>query len=199
MLQVVLFDVDGVLVNAEQFSKRLARDYGIVQEMTASFFRGRFTECLIGKADLKQALITHLDQWGWQGSVDDFLHYWFDSEHRIDELLVHEVQQLRQRGIRCYLATNQEKYRTAYILEQMGCAERFDGMFSSAHIGYMKHDAEFFAHVLHELADVPANHILFWDDSPGNVATAKTLGIQAELYGDFADFKQKMAHYLTPA
>src|SRR5581483_7257701 len=132
MIRVLLFDVDGVLANGEQFSKRLARDYGVTAEMTASFFNGSFLECLVGNADLKQELISHLKQWGWHGSVDEFLHYWFISEHVIDEPLVNRVQQLRQKGIRCYLATNQEQYRTAYILHEMGFADAFDGIFSSA-------------------------------------------------------------------
>jgi putative hydrolase of the HAD superfamily len=120
MIRVLLFDIDGVLANGEQFSKRLARDYGITTEMTAPFFNGPFLECLVGNADLKQELISHLKQWGWRDSVEAFLHYWFTIEHVIDEPLVKLVQQLRQKGIRCCLATNQERHRTAYILHEMG-------------------------------------------------------------------------------
>ncbi len=129
MIKVVLFDVDGVLATGKPFSQHLAHDYGITQEMVVPFFRGRFLECLVGNANLKQELIEYLGQWGWQGTVDEFVDYWFRSEHCIDEPLVHEVQQLRQRGIRCYIATNQEKYRTAYLLEEMGFANAFDGIF----------------------------------------------------------------------
>ncbi|MEO8973666.1 MAG: HAD-IA family hydrolase [Ktedonobacteraceae bacterium] len=197
MIRVLLFDVDGVLANGEQFSKRLARDYDITAEMTTPFFNGPFLECLVGNADLKQELISHLKQWGWRGSVDEFLHYWFTSEHVIDETLVNRVQQLRQKGIRCYLATNQEQYRTAYILHEMGFADAFDGIFSSAYIGYMKYDGAFFAAVLHELDGVKAEEILFWDDSPGNVATAKEAGLHAELYSNFEDFQGKICKYLN--
>ena len=195
MIRVLLFDVDGVLANGEQFSKRLASDYGVTTEMTAPFFSGPFLECLVGNADLKQELISHLKQWGWQDSVDAFLHYWFTVEHVIDEPLVNRVQQLRQQGMCCYLATNQEQYRTAYILHEMGFANAFDGMFSSAYIGYMKHDKAFFAAVLCELDGVKAEEILFWDDSPGNVATAKEAGLQAELYCNFEDFQHTLSQY----
>src|SRR5260370_10843706 len=195
MIKVILFDVDGVLVNGYSFSGRLARDYGITQEATVSFFKGRFGECLVGKADLKEEIEGYLPKWGWQGSVDDFLNEWFATEQSIDETLVDAIQWLRQRGIRCYLATNQEKYRTAYLLDQMGFERRFDGIFSSVYVGYMKHDTAFFEHVLRELKNVKARESLFWDDQPGNVATATVMDLLAVLYSDFADFEKTISCY----
>ena len=98
---------------------------------------------------------------------------------------------------RCYLATNQEKYRTAYLLDQIGFGRQFDGIFSSAYVGYVKHDTAFFEHVLRELKNVKVQEMLFWDDQPGNVATARAMGLHAELYSDFADFEKRMSSYLN--
>jgi putative hydrolase of the HAD superfamily len=192
VIKVVLFDVDGVLANGEPFSRCLERDYGITQQIVRPFFQGCFRECLVGNADLKEELAPLLPEWGWQGSVDDFLEYWFRSEHNINEPLMQEVQRLRQHGMRCYIATDQEKYRTAYLLEHMGFADAFDGIFSSAHIGYIKHDTRFFQSVLQALQGINTDEILFWDDTPGKVETARNAGLQAEVYHDFADFTEKM-------
>lgn len=199
MLKAMLFDVDGVLVNGEPFSQQLARDHGITQEMTAAFFRGPFSECLVGKADLKEEIASYLPQWGWQKSVNQFLADWFAYETRIDEALLSAIQQLRQHGLACYLATNQEGYRAAYILNEMGFAGKFDGMFSSASLGYMKHAPAFFMSVLDALPGIQAQEILFWDDSPGNVATARAVGMQAELYTNFLGYQKQMSHYLERA
>lgn len=144
MISTILFDVDGVLVVSEPFSATLAREYGITMEMTAPFFRGPFGQCLIGKADLKAEIASYLPMWGWRGSVDEFLGIWFTSGQQIDDALLTTVQRLRQQGIRCCLATNQERYRTEYLLTRMELAEQFDGCFSSAYIGYLKDHPAFF-------------------------------------------------------
>ncbi len=197
MIKVVLFDVDGVLANGGPFSRELERDYGITLQTTRPFFQGRFRECLVGNADLKEELAYVLPAWGWQGSVDEFLTYWFCSEHNINEPLMQEVQRLRRRGLPCYIATDQEKYRTAYLLEHMGFADAFDGIFSSAHVGYIKHDTRFFQSVLQTLQDIHAHEILFWDDTPSKVETARSAGLQAEVYHDFADFTEKMERLIS--
>jgi putative hydrolase of the HAD superfamily len=195
-IDILLFDVDGVLANGRSFSEHLACEHGITAESTAPFFRGRFLDCLVGRGDLRQELAAHLPGWGWPGTVEQFLDDWFTSEHVINELLMTAVRRYRARGIRCYIATNQEQYRTRYIREQMGFADAFDGLFASAEIGYMKHDPAFFAHLLHTLGPVPPSTVLFWDDSATNVATARSVGLCAKVYHGFAAFQQTMATYV---
>lgn len=196
MLFTMLFDVDGVLVVSEPFSVTLAREYGITTEMTAAFFRdGSFQQCLVGKADLKAEIASHLPQWGWRGSVEEFVSLWFTTSQRVDEALLSAIQHLRREGTRCYLATNQERYRTEHLLTQTALAEQFDGCFSSCELGYMKDQPAFFEAVLRALPGTQASDILFWDDFLPNVETARTVGLHAELYTTFASFEQQMRQY----
>ncbi|HLW03761.1 MAG TPA: HAD-IA family hydrolase [Ktedonobacterales bacterium] len=195
MIAAMLFDVDGVLIVGELFSVTLAREYGITTEMTATFFRGPFERCLIGKADLKAEIASHLPQWGWRGTVEEFLRFWFTTGQQVDEALLATAQQLRQEGVRCYLATNQERYRTDYLLTQTRLAQQFDGCFASSQLGYTKDDPRFFQTVLRALPGVQASDVLFWDDSPANVQTARAAGLHAEVYTTFANFQQQMRFY----
>src|SRR5437762_9253733 len=105
MLKVLLFDVDGVLSIGEAWYKHLERDHGITREMTREFFTTAFKECLIGKADTKEKIAPYLPQWGWRGSADDFLEYWFSHEAYRNEPLLASVLELRQQGKACYIAT----------------------------------------------------------------------------------------------
>jgi putative hydrolase of the HAD superfamily len=194
MITTILFDVDGVLLIGEPWYKDLASVYGITNEMHGSFFKDSFQPCLVGQADLKEALTPYLTRWGWPHSVEDFIDYWF-RHHTIHEELLQYIQQLRKRGLKCYLATQQERYRTNYILHNLGFTHLFDGVFSSADVGSMKSDPLFFETVLREIGTCQPEEVLFWDDSAGNVATARSLGIQAEVYRDFASFALTMREY----
>lgn len=196
MLKVLLFDVDGVLSIGEHWNKHLERDHGITREMTRAFFTTAFKECLVGKADTKERLAPYLPRWGWRGSTDDFMEYWFSHEAYRNEPLLAYARELRQQGKACYIATLQEQYRTAYIWEQMRFGLDFDGIFSSVHIGYEKTHPEFFRHILKKLDGVRPDEILFWDDRADNVATAREVGLRAEVYTGFEDFVEKMQEYV---
>ena len=79
----------------------------------------------------------------------------------------------------------------------MGFAEKFDGTFSSAYVGYMKRDRAFFERVLRVLKDVKAQEILFWNDAVENVAMARRVGLHAEIYTTFEEFEKKVEGYLS--
>ena len=196
MIKALLFDVDGVLTSGGPLRVRLEEDHGILQEISASFFRERFKQCLVGRLDTREELTRHLPQWGWPHAVDDFLQYWFARVSVLNEPLLAFIQQVRQRGIPCYVATNQEKYRTIYLLEHLRFAHTFDGMFSSAHIGCLKDDVAFFENVLDTLAQRQPHELLFWDDLIVHVEAARKTGLVAEQYTNFLDFSNKMQEYL---
>ncbi|MFA6005643.1 MAG: HAD-IA family hydrolase [Patescibacteria group bacterium] len=195
MIKVILFDVDGVIVHTERFSIHFSREYNIPLDIVLQFFTGELKDCVAGKADLKVELKKYLGKWNWNGTVEDFLHYWFTTEHKIDQTLVTYVQKLRESGIRCYVATNQEKHRTQYMLKEMGFEKSFDGVFSSSTIGFRKPHKSFFNHILVKLEGVKPSEILFWDNSPEHVQVANNLGIRGEVYTNFPMFVKTMEKY----
>ena len=194
MVKIIIFDADGVLINADYVSVVLDRDYGIKKAVTSEFFDGVFLECVVGKKDLKEEIGPFLKEWGWKGSVDEFLHFWHRAEHIINEDLIEYIQKLRKKGIICCLATNQTKYRFAYMLEEMGFQHAFDRVYASGLIGHRKPYPQFYQHIIDDLNVNNKKEVLLWDDAEENIEGAKRFGIRAELYTTFADFKETMMH-----
>jgi putative hydrolase of the HAD superfamily len=145
----------------------------------------------VGKADLKEAVAPYLPSFGWKGTAEELLEYWFRAEHSLNEALMDDVSELRRRGARVVLATNQEKYRTQYMLEHMGFEGKFDKIYSSAHLGLKKPAVEFFAKVVADMGARPGE-VLFWDDDKSNIDGAEEFGIHAEFYEGYDHFRRLM-------
>lgn len=192
MISAIIFDADGVLVNGDKFSAALARDFDVDHAKEKEFFTGKFQDCLVGKADLKESITPYLEPLGWKGTVDELLDYWFKTEHSLNEEIIAYIQKLRQSGMPVVLATNQEQYRTQYMLDHMGFKDAFDTIYSSAHLGLKKPAVEFFARVVEDMG-VPKDEVLFWDDDQVNIDGANEYGIHAEFYTDYDSFLATMA------
>ncbi len=188
----ILFDADGVIINTEMFSVQYEKEYGVSSEELLPFFKKDFLQCLIGKADLKDTLKPWLSKWKWEWTTEEFLKFWFESEHHIDKWMVEIIEKLKERWIKCYLATNQEKYRTEYMKNEMWFGELFDYVYSSNEIWHKKPDQGFYKSILDELENnhnIHPNEIMFFDDSKKNVEEANKLGINWYFYTNLEEFK----------
>jgi len=193
MIKCVIFDADGMLNLSERFSIQHSRDVGIPRDKFNPFFSGVFQQCLIGKADLKNEIKKHLVEWGWDGNVDTFLQHWFKLENKIDARFPPLIVELRKNGMKCVLATNQEKYRTEYLRDEMGFGTLFDAIFSSAYMGCKKPESAFFEKIFQEIGkEISKNEVMFWDDDQKNVAGAAHYGFNAFLFTNFNNFEKEV-------
>jgi hypothetical protein len=80
MFKVILFDADGMIISSPRFSEQLEKQYGIPWNRMEPFFKGPFQACKIGNADLKEELAKAIQDWGWQGSVDELVDFWFAEQ-----------------------------------------------------------------------------------------------------------------------
>ena len=194
MLKVIIFDADGVLIPTKRkFSKTLAEQHDISLQKTLPFFTGPFQECLIGKKDLKETIAPYLEEWGWDKGVDTLLDYWFGLESELDAELIRYIQELRQEGVLCFLATNNEKYLFEYMLGKLGFAESFDKTYASAHLGHQKPSQNFFSKIWDELPGFKKSEILFVDDDAENITGAENFGIHTEYYSSLTSLKKKIS------
>ena len=197
-IKAILFDLDGIVIVGRKrfFSERLAEEHNIPMESVLEFFQNDLKPCSMGEADLKEKLAPYLAKWNWQGSTEDLLEYWFSSESTKDVEVLAIVKQLRDKGVKCYVATRQEKYRLQYLLDVVGLKDHFDGIFCTCNIGHDKSEPAFFEHALAELGLKP-EEVLFFDDLQKNVDTANGLGSKAHFYDNISVLKQQTESILN--
>jgi putative hydrolase of the HAD superfamily len=197
MIKVILFDCDGLIIRHEKyFTVRLAADKGVVlddeNQEQKKFFNGIFLDCETGKADLKQEISKNLGLWHWEGKVEDLMDYWFSGEAKIEGELKDFILNLKQKGYKCFISTNNEKYRAEYLWSVAGLKNIFDGFFASCNVGHFKEDQGFWEKVYQNLSGLEKHEILVWDDDMPNVEAASKFGFNSEFYSNFGNFKKVM-------
>lgn len=189
MTKAILFDADGVVLKKQPyFSLEIAKENNVPYEEIETFYKNELRQCQVGKADIKEELAKYLPKWKWEKSVDDFLTRWFTTDVHPDPEVLAVVKAFRDRGVRVYLASDQEKNRGEYIRNTVGLGEHFDGTFFSYEVEHLKSDPQFFQKILATL-DLAPEEVAYWDDDEKNIAVAKELGIDAHFYTKLDELK----------
>jgi putative hydrolase of the HAD superfamily len=190
-IKAILFDVDGIVITGRKhyFSYKLSKEHNISTDSVEEFFLKDFKDCTFGRADLKEKISAYLIKWGWKGTVEDLLEYWFSGESTTNNEVLDIIKTLRSKGIRCYIATRQEKYRLSYLLNNVGLKEHFDGVFCTCDIGYEKWEPEFFDFVFRELKLKP-EEVMFFDDTAKNIDAISVRRVQAYFYENINTLKK---------
>jgi putative hydrolase of the HAD superfamily len=199
-VSAVLFDSDGVLTLPEEvFSVVYARSRGLDAGPFEDFFRTEWRDFVTGKRDLKEAITNSPQLWQWDGDAESLLSYWFESEDVRNDALIALIRELSQQGLACYLATEQEKYRAAYMKDVM-----FKGLFRdefvTCDIGFKKSEPAFYAEIVRwlkvEQPSLTPEEIVFFDDSQDKVNTARSVGINAQLYQSVEHVRETLHEWI---
>lgn len=179
MIKAILFDADGVVqCPGERFHQFIARN--APGGDAAQFWKVVGTAekpCLTGAADFVDALRGALNAMGSTATIEEALDAWNDVV--VDRSVLAVVRELRDRGLICALATNQNPYRAHHMRRTPKLDERFDQTFYSCDLGFAKPDLAYF-HTLLSSLELEATECLFIDDSETNVRSAQSIGIRAE-------------------
>lgn len=198
MIQAVIYDTDGMIINREKyFSERFSEDYNIPNEKITPFFKNEFQKCMIGQADLKQEITKYLKNWQCDKSVDDLLKYWFKYESNVNQQMINSIKSIKEKGIGCYLATNNEKHRTKYLTKDLGLEKLFDNIFSSAHLACLKSEVKFWKLVNRHIKTHSKKEVLVWDNEEKNINAANIFGFSTKLFNSFNKYKKTMDTYLN--
>lgn len=182
--EIVLFDADGVLQLPRAGWRELLAGFSGTDDPAKreAFLADVFAAeapTQTGAYDFRDALAGVLRRWGSNADVDDALRPWTTIDVDADVLEV--VGALRAQGTRCYLATNQQNVRAAYMRSALGLDRWFDAQFYSSEMGLAKPDPAYFTAIVRTVG-VPAEYAFFVDDRADNVDGARRAGLRAEVF-----------------
>jgi HAD superfamily hydrolase (TIGR01509 family) len=203
VVKVLVLDSDGVvnLFPDEKFSSRFAKEYSKDARQILRFFsEGSYDKCLVGEADVEDELERYVEGTSW--SVESLLSYWHEGDSLVDARVLNVVEKLTQKGVSCYMATNQANTRTKYMKDTLGFSQLFEEVFSSADIGYKKPDPLFYDMIFCDLLKMhpglKPRDVLFFDDKEQNIFGARNAGWEGHLYNSlrFGEFKEIIESFL---
>ena len=182
---ILALDLDGVLVHPSAgldgaWNTRLAADLGIdPAALGARFFGVHSPAVIVGRRDLKESLGQVLPGLHPAVTVEELTAYWFSRDARLDQEVAAELSSWKRRtGGQAIAASNQEKYRVAFLRAQLGLDELFSRIFWSGDLGMTKSDPGFF-HAAAASMNADPDRIWFFDDDPQNIAVASAAGWRA--------------------
>lgn len=192
MIDCVVFDLDDVVIPTAPLFGTLAREFGIRANPFRRFLRGPYRKTLTGGADLIDILPPFLLEWQWPHSAADFLAAWFTAADTCDANILAIARTLKQGGISCALASNQERRRAAHLEAHTELVEVFAPRLYSCDLGQIKPHPEFFTRAATAL-DMPPRALLLLDDRAKNVEAARRAGWQAEHACDGTSVRSALA------
>jgi HAD superfamily hydrolase (TIGR01509 family) len=194
-LDWVLFDADGVIQgNRKGWMEDLTRWAGPRIEEFLLAIAAADVACLTGD-DFGAAMREVLRQFEISAPLEEVIDPAFWIEVR--QPMLDAVQAVRDLGLRCGLATNQQNLRGSYMRSSLGFDQIFDEQFYSFELGFAKPEAGYFKAIMNRI-DVAPDRVLFIDDHEGNVAGASEIGIHSELFptdGGVQALKPILARY----
>ena len=198
----ILFDVDGVLVHgihakpafSRFWDEHLEADFGISRtDFRDQFIHKAFvSEVLTGRLTLFNALRQVLPTIGYGGDPQDLIDYWMERDAVPTPGLLPYIERLHASPtVRLFIATNQESVRASYLMNVMGLGRYFQGIFSSARLGVLKPDLQFFERI-ETLLDRPGEKPTFFDDRQEVVDAARSAGWDAHQFDTPEDVRKSM-------
>ena len=189
-LKAILWDIDWViLTNWYSCSQHMQMHYLNNEDDMLPFFNWEFKETSIWKKDLKEILKSRLAWWNWTLWVDRFVDFWFLSEARTDPRVLELMWKFREKGVITCVASNQEKYRKAFLMNELWLAKHLDKWYFSCDLGVCKPDPSYYEKILADLW-LEASEVLVIDDDKDNVVGAMSIWIQWIFYQEFSDLKE---------
>jgi putative hydrolase of the HAD superfamily len=120
---------------------------------------------------------------GTEIDMESYARFWRTSAPGVHWMVVHKIRDLKKRGLRLGLLTNNVKefgdhWRSMFPLEDL-----FEEIVDSSHVGMRKPEREIYELTCSRMGVKPTETV-FVDDNADNIAAARTYGMEVVHFGD---------------
>ena len=195
MIKAVTFDLDGVYFpdGKQQFLAGLEHHYGVTEddakrvffnsdEMNQQYKRGRMTD--------DEFFTWAANEWHIQASPAELIELLI-AGYTVDARVRETVKAVRRLGVKTCICTNNFPARIDGLQKKFGFLDDFDVKVLSYEVGCIKPTREIFE-ALVALSAVQPSEIMYADDSPEAIESARQVGLQALVYEDFDSFQAEL-------
>ena len=190
MVKAILTDCFGVLVCkcGSSIISRYVKDPKKVEQLVQDYFTpGNLGEKRLDDILLEMSKDFHVD---FASLKKDY----FDMP-KLHQKYIDELYSLKDRGYQIVLLSDTSDHIVESIIARFNLAPLFDKVYLSYKTRLIKSDPEAFLNVIHHDSYLPEEY-LFLDDSPSNVAMAKSVGMNAILFTEKDEVVPKMESLL---
>jgi len=181
--KAIFVDAGGVLIinKAKEVGERYEKEFGLTKEISRDIFHFLHLKHRNEEELVEYLRIKRVEPMVWKRFTEDF----YKSEGRNDELY-EQLKEFRAQGVKIILTTNSGR-GAIDVLKKHGASDILDGVVTSAEVGFVKPQPEFWQTGYGEaqklVPEILPKEILVIDDSLENCKSAKLFGFGVIKYG----------------
>jgi len=194
MIEVIVFDLGGVIVNVnfksplgKLFDNSGAESNRFKDKPNFSKLLQRYDMGIISAGDFHEKIIDHLDI---ELSFDEFIRASNDAIEAGDDGIDDIVKSLSKK-YKLAILSNTNPVHYEYIKEKYSIIELFDHILLSYEMGTVKPDAAAYEKLIKTTSVLPSQH-LFIDDRIENICAAKEIGMDGIHYISIENLRMEL-------
>ncbi|MFH1366913.1 MAG: HAD family phosphatase [Patescibacteria group bacterium] len=181
MVKAIIFDLNGVFIKSPVLSERFAKDFRIKNLVFLPALKKILNKVRLPKAGpAYEYWRPYFKKWKVDLTRDEFYKYWFGAEKPVSEM-ISLAEKLKQKGLKIYILSNNFRERSNYYGENFPFLKIFNKVYYSWQTGFRKPEKEAYLDLLRK-NNLKPEECLFFDNSPKNVKTSKSLGIISYIF-----------------
>lgn len=194
-ITTLFLDIGGVLLTngwGHQSRRLAAETFGLNLVELEERHHLTFDTYEVGKLTMKEYLDRVVFYEPRSFTLDTFREFMFAQSKPYPDM-IELVRRLKgQYGLKIAVVSNEGRELNAHRIQTFRLNEFVDFFISSSFVHFRKPDADIFRVAL-DIAQVPANQVLYIEDQPMFVSVAQELGIPGICHVDYASTRAKLA------